>query len=111
MRAGISIRVSSEDQVDGFSFDAQRRILLEHGRVSGWDVANAYADEGTSAHGDAIAKRPAFKQMMGAVEAGCLIWWPCTHWTASRATSSPPQQHTLGGESSPCRLPTPASDV
>jgi DNA invertase Pin-like site-specific DNA recombinase len=29
VRAGIYYRVSSEEQVDGFSLDAQRRILLD----------------------------------------------------------------------------------
>ncbi len=30
MRAGIYYRVSSEEQVDGYSLDAQRRILLDY---------------------------------------------------------------------------------
>ena len=49
MRAGIYYRVSSEEQVDGFSLDAQRRILLDFCRAKGWSVSGEYADEGKSA--------------------------------------------------------------
>jgi site-specific DNA recombinase len=64
--------VSSEEQVEGFSLDAQRRILEEACVTRGWLVAEAYIDEGKSARGDAIRKRPAFKRMMEDVESGLL---------------------------------------
>ena len=50
MRAGTYYRVSSEEQVDGFSLDAQRRILSEFRQAKGWPIAGEYDDEGKSAH-------------------------------------------------------------
>ncbi len=72
MRAGIYYRVSSEEQVEGFSLDAQRRVLTDHCAAKGWQVADEYADEGKSARGDTIDKRPAFKRMMEDVQDGLL---------------------------------------
>src|SRR5579875_934161 len=72
MRAGVYYRVSSEEQVDGFSLDAQRRILLDACAGKGWQVAQEYSDEGKSARSDQIAKRPGFKRMIEDVEAGLL---------------------------------------
>ncbi len=72
MRAGLYYRVSSEEQVDGFSLDAQRRLLLDHCQAKGWPVVEEYADEGKSARGDAIEKRPAFQRMMEDAEDGRL---------------------------------------
>ena len=90
MRAGIYYRVSSEEQVDGFSLDAQRRILLEFCQAKGWAVVGEYADEGKSARGDNIDQRPQFKRMMEDAEAGRSTWWWSTSSTASRATSASP---------------------
>ena len=72
MRAGIYLRVSSEEQVEGFSLDAQRRALREFCDGKGWVVAEEYADEGRSARSDQLEKRPAFKRLMEDVEAGLL---------------------------------------
>ncbi len=72
MRAGIYYRVSSEEQVDGFSLDAQRRLLLDHCAAKGWRVVEEYADEGKSARTDRIERRPAFKRMIEDAEAGKL---------------------------------------
>ncbi len=72
MRAGVYCRVSSEEQVEGFSLDAQRRALHEYCAGKGWTVVDEYADEGKSARGDAIEKRPEFARMMADVEAGHL---------------------------------------
>ncbi len=72
MRAGIYYRVSSEEQIDGFSLDAQRRILLDYCAQKGWQVIEEYADEGKSARTDQIAKRPAFKRMLEDAEASLL---------------------------------------
>ena len=44
MRAGIYFRVSSDEQVDGFSLDAQRRALTDFCRAKDWAVAGEYAD-------------------------------------------------------------------
>jgi site-specific DNA recombinase len=72
MRAGVYIRVSSEEQVDGFSLDAQRRITEEACLARRWTITEVYVDEGTSARGDPMSKRPAFKRMMEDAEAGLL---------------------------------------
>ena len=49
MRAAGYFRVSDEDQVDGFSLDAQRRAFGEFCREKGWEVVEAYSEEGRSA--------------------------------------------------------------
>ncbi len=72
MRAGIYLRVSSEEQVEGFSLDAQRRALREFCAGKGWQVVEEYADEGRSARSDQLEKRPAFKRLMEDVAAGLL---------------------------------------
>jgi site-specific DNA recombinase len=72
MRAGIYTRVSSEEQVDGFSLDAQRRAVLEFCASKCWQVAEEYVDEGKSARGDELSRRPGFQQMMDDVKAGRL---------------------------------------
>ncbi len=65
MKAALYARVSSEEQVEGYSIDAQRRAfqVLVEGR--GWMEYREYVDEGKSARVDNINKRPAFKEMMG----------------------------------------------
>jgi site-specific DNA recombinase len=72
MRAGIYYRVSTEEQVEGFSLDAQRRALIDFCAARDWTVADEYADEGKSARGGNIAERPQFKRMMEDAEAGVL---------------------------------------
>ncbi len=72
MRAGLYFRVSSEEQVDGFSLDAQRQALTAYCRQKGWQVFDEYSDEGMSARTDRVDKRPAFKRMLEDVESGLL---------------------------------------
>ncbi len=64
MKAALYARVSSEEQVEGYSIDAQRRAFdaLVQGR--GWTKYREYIDEGKSARTDNINKRPAFKEMI-----------------------------------------------
>src|SRR3712207_9048297 len=64
LRAAAYIRVSSEEQLDGHSLDAQRRAIETACSERGWQVVAWYADEGVSAHTDDITKRPAFHQMV-----------------------------------------------
>ena len=49
MKAATYVRASSEDQVEGFSLDAQRRVITEFCQTRGWDITHQYADEGKSA--------------------------------------------------------------
>ena len=64
MRAVAYIRVSSADQVDGHSLEAQERSFHELCRNQGWEALRVYREEGKSAHTDSIQKRPAFRQLL-----------------------------------------------
>ena len=70
MRAALYARVSTEEQVEGYSLDAQRRAF--GGLVSdrGWTTYREYVEEGRSAHTDDISKRPVFKQAIEDALAG-----------------------------------------
>jgi site-specific DNA recombinase len=64
LRAAAYIRVSSEEQLDGHSLDAQRRAIEAACDERGWQVVAWYSDEGVSAHTDDVTKRPAFHRMV-----------------------------------------------
>ena len=68
--AGLYVRVSSKEQVEGYSLDAQRRACRDFCTLRGYTVVTEYADEGISAHTDNIAKRPGFARMLADAEAG-----------------------------------------
>ncbi len=69
-RAAIYVRVSSKEQVEGYSLDAQRRGCRDLCRSRGFNTVAEFADEGLSAHTDNLAKRPAFSRMLDDAEAG-----------------------------------------
>ena len=64
MRAALLARVSTEEQVDGYSLDAQRRAFHTLVQGRGWTVYREYIEEGKSAHTDDINKRPTFKEAL-----------------------------------------------
>ena len=64
MRAVGYIRVSDPSQVEGHSLDAQERLYRELCKSRGWEPVRVYREEGVSAHSDAIAKRPQFRQLL-----------------------------------------------
>jgi len=64
MRAVAYIRVSSQDQVTGYSLDAQERSFNEMCRSRNWEPMRIYREEGRSAHSDSISKRPVFRQLL-----------------------------------------------
>jgi site-specific DNA recombinase len=70
VRAALYIRVSSEEQIEGFSLSAQHRIGREYIASQGWHLVHVYRDEGRSARSDSLHKRPAFRQMLGDAEDG-----------------------------------------
>ena len=70
VRAALYQRVSSEEQIEGYSLDAQDRAGRLYCQTHGWEVAQVYRDEGRSARTDDLAKRPAFQQMLADAEAG-----------------------------------------
>lgn len=57
-------RVSDVSQLEGHSLDAQERLFYELCKNRGWEPVGVYREEGRSAHSEAIAKRPAFKQLL-----------------------------------------------
>ena len=61
MRAALYARVSTEEQVEGYSLDAQRRAFREFCHSEGWIIAEEYVEEGRSAHTEDLNKRPVFK--------------------------------------------------
>ena len=71
-RAGIYVRVSSEEQIDGYSLDAQIRVARQYCVSQGWDVSHIYRDEGKSARTDDLRKRPQFAAMIDDAEAGSI---------------------------------------
>ena len=71
-RVGLYERVSSEEQVEGYSLDAQDRAGRLYCEAHGWEIAQVYRDEGRSARADDLAKRPAFREMLADAEAGRL---------------------------------------
>jgi len=60
-RAAIYTRVSSVQQVDNFSLDAQHRACKDYADANGHRVVKHYQDPGQSAR---TADRPAFQQML-----------------------------------------------
>lgn len=70
MRAVIYQRVSSEEQVQGYSLDAQERAGRLYVEAHGWAFVRVYSDEGRSARHEDIGRRPAFAEMLADAEAG-----------------------------------------
>ncbi len=64
MRVVGYFRVSDEEQVEGFSLDAQRRAFHDFCGEKGWEVVGSYDEEGRSAWLESSAKRPAFRRLL-----------------------------------------------
>ena len=62
MKAVIYVRVSDQEQVDGYSLDAQLRACRDFVEAKGWTVYREYVDEGVSARTNNLAKRPLFQE-------------------------------------------------
>lgn len=65
MRVAIYLRVSTLDQVDGYSLDVQRERLMAFCTAQGWDDVTVYMDDGESGTG---MDRPALKRMIRHIE-------------------------------------------
>lgn len=61
MKAALYTRVSTEEQVEGFSLQAQRDALIEYCKRECIDVYDIYADEGVSGQKE---NRPQFQRML-----------------------------------------------
>ena len=64
MRAVAYIRVSSQEQVEGHSLDAQDRLFRELCKSRGWDSVSVYREEGKSAHVDSFHRRTKFWHLL-----------------------------------------------
>ena len=67
MRAAIYARVSTEEQTEGYSLEAQRDATRQYANSKGWEIVCEYKDGGFSGGND---RRPAFKQIIGDALAG-----------------------------------------
>lgn len=70
MRAALYARVSSEEQVEGYSIDAQRRAFRQLCVEKNWTIYREYIEEGKSAHTDDLRKRPIFREAINDALAG-----------------------------------------
>lgn len=61
------IRVSTDEQLDGYSLSAQEKAINDFASLKGWQVVNIYKEEGRSAKSDL---RPVFQQMIDDAKAG-----------------------------------------
>lgn len=64
------LRVSKQEQVEGYSLQAQRAAIQRHCEEHDYELIDEYADEGISARYDQINKRPGFAAAVRAVEQG-----------------------------------------
>ena len=64
LRAAGYFRVSSEDQLDNWSLDAQERAFVDFCQSKGWEPVVKYREEGRSAWTDKLAKRPKFRELL-----------------------------------------------
>src|SRR5215213_4088506 len=71
-RVAVYVRVSTEEQVEGYSLSAQERAAEAFCLAKGWDVVARYRDEGKSARAEVLSKRPEFARMLDDAEAGAF---------------------------------------
>ena len=58
------IRVSTEDQTQGYSLDAQRNQIRRYCEDNRYKLTRIYSDEGVSAHTDKISRRPELQRLL-----------------------------------------------
>jgi len=67
VRAVLYARVSTQEQTEGYSLDAQIGRCREYCEAQGWEIACEYLDAGFSGRS---ARRPQFEQVMSDADAG-----------------------------------------
>ena len=90
-RAFGYIRVSSRDQVQGYSLEAQETGIRRWCESNGYDLIRIFAEEGRSAHVDDIKKRPVFKRMLDAAgrhEADIVVVHTLDRWARKLSVQS-----------------------
>ena len=83
MTAALYIRVSSSEQVKGYSLEAQESLLRRYATEHNMSVYKLYADEGKSAN-KALSKRTALLQMVADAEAkrfDTILFKDITRWS------------------------------
>lgn len=70
MKVAGYVRVSSAEQVEGYSLDAQRDAIRRHCTEHGYELVGFFADEGVSGKHDNLSKRPGFQAALEAVAQG-----------------------------------------
>jgi site-specific DNA recombinase len=72
----LYLRVSTEEQTEGYSLTAQLNTLRQYAELQGWHVSNVYADEGIS--GKSVNGRPQLQQLIHDLQNkqfdGVLVW-------------------------------------
>ncbi len=64
------VRVSSDEQFDGYSFDAQQHAIRHYREAQSWTLVQEYRDEALSARTDDLSRHPAFAAMLDDAESG-----------------------------------------
>lgn len=72
MRAVGYTRVSSAEQVEGYSLAAQERAIGEACAARGFQLEGIYRDEGLSAHTDRLDKRPGLVRLLDDAKRGAF---------------------------------------
>jgi len=67
MKAVGYIRVSTDEQIDGYSLSAQEKAIRDFASLRGWQVTHIYIEAGVSAKDD---NRPEFQRMIQDATAG-----------------------------------------
>jgi site-specific DNA recombinase len=87
----VYLRVSTKEQAEGFSLDAQREACVRFIVVRGWLLADVYSDRGESAR---TANRPMFQEMLERVVADPTISYVVVHKLDRLARNV--QDHVVG---------------
>jgi site-specific DNA recombinase len=69
-RVALYVRVSTEEQVEGYSLSAQERAAEAFCRAKSWEIVARYRDEGKSARTEVLGRRPDFARMLDDADAG-----------------------------------------
>ena len=72
MRVGVYIRVSTEDQLKGYSMDAQRDIIIKFCETHNLEIVEIYEEKGVSASKVKLKDRPMGKKVVEDMQNGII---------------------------------------